>query len=368
MIKSNFILGVFAAFSLALGTAQGSVSCEYLFKRESKSVQYEIEAENQGLVYVTDFSKGISRDRSRKRFDDLKIPENYNVVWFSPNKNTHIQALAFDSNGKKQYFYHPAWKAIRDKIKYSKLKSFGEALPYVRRQVRKEISFPGFTRTRALAAITMLLDQTGIRIGDEQTAQENETYGLTTLERKHLKKYDGTYYLVFKGKGQGPSKDKTKDKQREDKIHKIPIKDERIISYLQESLRQPGDHLFKYVDEDGNMRFVVSSSVNEYLKNLSGLDISAKDFRTWIGTVTAARFLYEAENRNDEKIERKAAKEAADKLGNTPKVARESYIHPQIFVAFAEGKLFNKAFRDAEGDTEAAVLQILSEVGDESEK
>lgn len=371
MRKTWLLLGVIIA-SLVVRSVHAAPVCEYLFSPKSKSLQYEIEAENAGLVYVSDFSRGISPDRAPTRFKDLKIPEEWSVVWFSPNKNTHIQALAFDSNGKKQYFYHPTWTAIRAKLKNDKLKIFGVALPDIRRQIRKEISYPGFTRIRALAAIVMLLDQTGIRIGDEQTAKENETYGLTTLKVEHLKKSRGKYFLVFKGKGQGPSKDKEENERRKDKFHRIEIKDDRIISYLQESLRRPGDHLFKYLDEDGNMRFIVNSSLNEYLKTLSGgVDISAKDFRTWIATVEAAQFLYLLGNkeyrdeREIKRIKRLAAEVAAAKLGNTPAMALKSYIDPQIFVAFAEGRSFNKAFRDAKGDAEAAVLYILAGVNDE---
>lgn len=339
------LLSIFLIAFGGLERGYASLQCEHLF-RAGKSVQYEIEAEKAGLIYITDFSKGTSYSNDPKRFNALGISAEYKDVWFSANKRSHIQAVAVDASGKKQYFYHPKWKAIRDNLKFGRLQAFGEVLPHIRRQIRKSISYLGFSRERALAAAVMVLDQTGIRIGDQEYTENNQTYGLTTMTRKQLKKIGGKYFFVFNGKAS----------QR----HRIKIEDDRVIKYLEESLRQPGKHIFKYIDDDGNMRFIVNSSVNEYLKSLSGIDISAKDFRTWIGTVAAAEFLYNAKDKDDEKIINKAADYAAEKLGNTRAVALESYIHPQILVAFIQGNAFNKAFKEAEGDAEAAVLFMLA--------
>jgi DNA topoisomerase I len=345
MIFKNVFLVLLTVLVL-VGSAQAAPLCDRLFYHSNKALLYQIEAEKAGLDYLTEFPKSARVTETRKHA--LGIPADYEVEWLSPNPDSHIQAIAMSPTGRKKYFYHQKWiENVTTNVKYNRVVEFGRALPLIRREVRKNINRPGLSRSRALAALIMLMDQTGIRIGNEESAEESKHFGITTLERRHLKVEDGNYYLKFVGKS--------------GVAHKIEIKDRRLISYFEDSLKEDGSHLFKYRDEDKNLRFFNPSAVNEYLKAVSGIEISAKDFRTWIGTVAAAEYLFKIRNSADAKYKEKAAEYASVRLGNDPGTALKHYIHPRIFNAFIDNETFTNAFHEADGDPEAAVLLILGE-------
>ncbi len=347
-VLSTLILALFLAVQ-----AQSASQCSELFHSISKTQRYQFEAQAAGLVYLSDLPKGISPERDPERFNALGVAPEYTDVWFSPLKNSHLQATAVSAAGKKQYYYHPQWnETVRNKIKFERLPLFGKALPHLRQQLGETIAQKQLNKERVMAALILLMDQTAIRIGDKENVKDHGTYGLTTLEGSHLKKVAGKYILDFVGKSS--------------KQHEIEILDPRIIKVIQESLKLEGPRLFKYVGEDGSIRNLAAEEINEYLRQITKLEVSAKDFRTWVGTVAAAKFLYQSGTVGVKKMISKAADFAAKKLGNTRAMAKKSYIDPKIFTAYMQGTPFTKALELANGEVEVAVLIILA--GEENEK
>lgn len=339
----RILLGL--ALFTTVSVSFASENCPHLFLKPTKSLKYQQAAEEAGLIYLTEFPSGISPSRDRRRFEKLDVPPSSKNIWFSPIRNSHIQATGFDSSGKKQYFYHPRWMQIRNEIKYGRLKSFGESLPAIRHEVKKQLSRAGLSKERVMAAIIRLLDLTAIRIGDEENAINHKTYGLTTMTRRHLVRLDDGLALRFVGKA--------------NQEHEIRIRDQKVLQVIEEAKQERGVNLFKYRSDDGGIHNVSASDINDYLKSLSGLDISAKDFRTWVGTVTAAEVLFQTEIKDGQKAIAAAATASANKLGNTKKIAIESYIDPRIITAYREGKPFWDAFDQADGDSELATLILL---------
>lgn len=308
------------------------------------------EAKAAGLVYVTDELPGLSRQRAGKGFTyrdergrritradvlerirSLAIPPAYTQVWICSDPRGHLQATGRDARGRKQYRYHPRWREVRDSGKFDRMQAFGRALPRIRRQVtldlkRKELSSP-----RVLAAIVRLLDTTLLRIGNEDYAKDNGSYGLSTLRNRHVKVSRQHVRLRFRGKS---------GIEREVDIHDPVVA--RLVDRLQEL---PGQHVFQYLDENGTAHPVDSGMVNDYLREIGGADFTAKDFRTWGATVLATAALgcielVETSTQRARRAQMKTSVEAvARQLGHTPTVCRQSYIHPAIFAACEAGTL-----------------------------
>lgn len=263
---------------------------------------------------------------TRARIRSLAIPPAWTDVWISPDPNGHLQAVGRDARGRKQYRYHPRWRQVRDETKYGRMAAFGSALPRLRARVARDLERSGLVRERVLATIVRLLDTTYLRVGNEEYARANESYGLTTLRGRHVEVKGETLRFRFRGKS--------------GKAHDVRVNDRRVARVVRHCRDLPGQELFQFLDEAGEPQPVTSGDVNEYLRMATGQDFSAKDFRTWAGTLLAAGHLAAAAQLESES-ERKSAflravEAVAARLGNTPSVCRASYIHPAVASAFTE--------------------------------
>ena len=325
-------------------------------------------ADAAGLVYVTDEDPGIRRRQTAKgfaytdpdgkavadpetldRIARLVIPPAYTDVWICPDPRGHIQATGRDARGRKQYRYHPDWRTTRDEGKYARMAAFGRALPAIRAQVEADLRRPGLPREKVLAAVVRLLELTLIRVGNSEYARANKSFGLTTLRDRHAKIAGGQVRLQFRGKS--------------GVVHTTGLRDRRLARIVKGCQDIPGQRLFQYWDDDGQHRAVESADVNAYLREISGQDFTAKDFRTRAGPLAAAKALA-LQPRPTSEREAKAAvalcvKATAGLLGNTPAVCRAAYIHPEVLSAFSAHSL-PKAFATCEGEKcEKAVLRFL---------
>ena len=318
-------------------------------------------AEDAGLRYVSDSAPGISRRRAGRGFTyigpngkrladraklswirSLAIPPAWTDVWICSSQNGHLQATGRDARGRKQYRYHPRWRSQRDEVKYDRLIAFGKALPGMRRRVARDLRRSGLPRERVLAAVVWLLEKTGIRVGNEEYARDNRSFGLTTLRDRHARIGSKRIRFRFRGKG--------------GKAGEVEISDARLARIVGRCQDLPGQELFAYLDEEGEVRSVGSSDVNDYIREISGHDFTAKDFRTWAATVLAARKLAKVEQPETAAGAKRdvvrAVEHVAEWLGNTPAVSRKSYVHPSVIDAYLEGDVIRQG-------SEAAVLALL---------
>jgi DNA topoisomerase I len=305
-------------------------------------------AEEAGLRYVSDEQPGYTRKRKGKSFQyfdaegklikdeprllrirRLAIPPAYTDVWICPSPNGHIQATGRDDRGRKQYRYHERWRAVRDENKYDRMLIFGDALPKIRRRIRADIELSGLPRNKVLAAVVQLLERTFIRIGNEEYARENKSFGLTTMRNRHVQVKGSQLKFRFRGKS-GIQ-------------HEVDMEDRRIARIVRKLQDLPGQELFQYLDADGEVREITSQDVNEYLREITGQDFTAKDFRTWAGTVLAAMALNAQEafsTKKEAKSNVKYAISAVSKLlGNTPAICRKCYVHPAVLETYLDGNL-----------------------------
>jgi DNA topoisomerase-1 len=305
-------------------------------------------AEIAGLRYVSGEEPGITRARSgkgfsyrsptgelirdrkvRKRIEALVIPPAWTDVWICADPEGHLQATGRDDRGRKQYRYHPRFRAAQDNAKFSRLCMFGVSLPRIRARVERDLNQDGLPYSRVLAAAIRILDRHPIRVGNERYARDNDSYGLTTMRDRHIELSEGGIEFRFRGKS--------------GKDHRIGIFDDQLVSVMQECVELEGEELFRYEDPEGGHRTIESDDVNEYLRSVSGYDFTAKDFRTWAGTVrtvTVLRELGEAPTQRERKKRIvQAIKFVAADLHNTPATCREFYIHPAVLAAFEAGRL-----------------------------
>jgi DNA topoisomerase-1 len=339
-------------------------------------------AQSAGLRYVSDTKPGIKRKRAGKYFSyigldgkpirdpqelkrirALAIPPAWTNVWICPEHNGHIQATGRDAKGRKQYRYHPRWRAVRDETKYHRMISFGEALPAIRAHVARELARPGgLSREKVLAAVISLLDTTSIRVGNEEYARANRSYGLTTLHNRHVAISGSNIRFHFRGKG--------------GKEHQVTIHNKRLARIVKDCQELPGHELFQYVGPNQQPSTIESADVNDYLRQISGQDFTAKDFRTWTGTVATAGALEqlgkpETETRAKKNVNQ-AIEAAANQLGNTKAICRKCYVHPGIIDTYLAGTLLDtlryyetaeSAEKESEGlhPDEQRVLQFLKD-------
>ena len=335
-------------------------------------------AESAGLTYVSDEEPGIRRRSSGKGFSfhgpdgkvvrdpkilarirKLAIPPAYTDVWICPTADGHIQATGRDAKGRKQYRYHPRWREVRDSTKFEHMLDFAQALPAIRARIDSDMSRRGLPREKVLATVVHLLENTLIRVGNQDYVKQNKSFGLTTLRDRHVDVDGGELRFEFKGKS--------------GKQWHLKVKDRRIARVVKACQDVPGQHLFQYLDEDGVRHAVTSTDVNNYLREISGRDITAKDFRTWAGTVLAALALQELEAFDNAAMAKKNVRTAIEKvssrLGNTPTICRKCYIHPEVLNGYMEGGLLDGIKQEVdmelrdEADSlkpeEAAVLMFL---------
>lgn len=331
-----------------------------------------------GLRYVSDHEPGLRRRKSGQGFTYLKpsgetcrdaatlerirslaIPPAWTDVWICSRANGHIQATGRDAKGRKQYRYHADFREARDSTKYEHMIQFARALPKIRTRVSKDMGKPGLSREKVLATIVHLLETTLIRVGNEDYAKENKSYGLTTLREPHVSVNGSELRFNFKGKS--------------GKMWRLKIKDRRVAKIVRACQDLPGQQLFQYFDEAGEPQTVTSSDVNDYLREITGAEVTAKDFRTWAGTVLAALALQEFETIDSGAKTKKNVKAAiervASRLGNTVTICRKCYVHPEIITTYLTGSLVEELTREVESELrheleglkseEAAVLVLL---------
>jgi DNA topoisomerase-1 len=335
-------------------------------------------AKAAGLRYVSDERPGISRkahggklvyeDAEGKRVRDektlarirsLAIPPAWTDVWICPSPNGHLQATGRDTKNRKQYRYHPRWREVRDETKYNRMLLFASALPTIRKTTDEHISLAGLPREKVLATVVQLLEKTLIRVGNAEYAKENGSFGLTTMRDRHAKISGGKVRFEFKGKS--------------GIRHEVELKDRRLARVVKSCRDIPGYELFQYVDDEGERRTIDSGDVNDYLREITGEEFTAKDFRTWAGTVLAAMALSEFEAFDTETQAKKnvvrAIERVASRLGNTPSVCRKCYVHPEVISCYMDGSLAahlekkaERMLRDSLADLEpeeAAVAALL---------
>lgn len=334
-----------------------------------------------GLRYVSDSKPGIRRERGEDgefqyfdahgqpiddektlaRIKSLGIPPAYADVWICPSDNGYLQATGRDAKGRKQARYHPRWRETRDQNKYEHMMAFGDALPKIRKRVEKDLSHPGLPREKVLATVTRLLETTLIRIGNKEYAKDHYHYGLTTLHNRHVDVEGTTVHFHFRGKS--------------GKEHAIDLRDRKLAGIVKRLRDLPGYELFQYEDENGELQTIQSEDVNAYLREITGQDFTAKDFRTWAGTVLAALTLQEFERFNTETQAKKnvvqAIKTVSQRLGNTPAICRRCYVHPAVLDSYLDGTMLQSLEQRAEQalveslhslqPEEAAVMALLQQ-------
>ena len=335
-------------------------------------------AESAGLRYVSDARPGIRRKKAGKGFtytradgsklsdsDVLKrikalaIPPAWTDVWICPFTDGHIAATGRDAKGRKQYRYHARFREVRESTKYEHVVAFADTLPSIREKVREHMALHGLPREKVLATVVHLLEATLIRVGNDDYAKQNNSYGLTTLKNRHVAVDGNEVRFRFTGKSGKP--------------WSLRVRDRRIAKIIKACQELPGQELIQYVDEEGNCRDVTSTDVNDYLREITGKDITAKDFRTWAGTVLAAMALNELESFDSaaqaKRNLRAAIEKVSARLGNTPAICRKCYVHPEVLNSYIDGNLVLELKSKAESELlsgmeclkpeEAAVLALL---------
>lgn len=333
-------------------------------------VEAQIAADEAGLRYVTDQSPGIPRQRSGRdfvyrnpsgrlvkdsetlmRIRSLAIPPAWEDVWICPQARGHLQATGRDARGRKQHRYHPKWRETRDSVKFNRTIAFGRALPRIRRRVARDLRRPGLGREKVLAAMVRLLETTLIRIGNEEYLKQNRSIGLSTMRDRHVSVKGGVMHFSFRGKS--------------GKQHEIDLEDPRLARIVRRTQELPGQELFQYLDENGVNQKISSTDVNAYLRDIAGAGFSAKDFRTWSGTVLAALALREFDQVKSQKQARRnllsAIENVARRLGNTPAICRKCYIHPAVMDSYLDGKTIEVLNAQAAADLLAPQAGLSSD-------
>lgn len=325
-------------------------------------------AANGELVYTSDRQPGIRRRRSGSGFayldlrgravrDDailarirkLAIPPAYRDVWICSRANGHLQATGYDARGRKQYRYHPLWRQVRDEDKFRRMLQFGRALPRIHRRISADLKLPGMPREKVLATIVRLLETTLIRVGNEQYARDNRSYGLTTLRNHHVAVRGDAIAFEFRGK--------------HGIRHRVTVEDPRAAAVVRRCLDLPEQDLFEYVDDDGTRRDVTSSDVNAYLQEITGEPYTAKDFRTWYATITALAALSGrpfTTAREAKACVKDMLEKVSERLGNTPTMCRKCYVHPGVIEAFLAGEL--RAQDAVKTNQRVRLLQLLRRI------
>jgi DNA topoisomerase I len=332
-------------------------------------------AEAAGLRYVSDIQPGIRRKKSGKGFTyvgtdgktihdskelarirSLAIPPAYTDVWICPSPNGHIQATGRDARGRKQYRYHAKWREVRDETKFERMLAFSKVLPKIRRRVERDLKRDGLSREKVLATVVRLLECTQIRVGNDEYAKANRSYGLTTLQDRHVEISGSSLRFEFRGKS--------------GKTHTVSLNDRRLARIVQRCQALPGEDLFQYVDDEDVRQTIGSEDVNAYIREISGQEFTAKDFRTWAGTLLAVAALTEvgpwSTQRQAKANVLRAIDRVAEQLNNTRAVCRKYYVHPAVFESYLAGTMLDalqngtkESARSALNGEEASVVRLL---------
>src|SRR6266487_5743255 len=353
--------------SVAEPKLNGAISDELVAAAEQAALQYVSDerpgysrrAKGKHFQYFDTEGKLIRDEQRLLRIKRLAIPPAWTNVWICPSPNGHVQATGRDARGRKQYLYHERWRQVRDENKYDRIVIFAEALPKIRKRVRKDLALPGLPRDKILATVVQLLERTFIRVGNEEYARENKSFGLTTMQDRHVDVTGSKMRFHFRGKS--------------GRMHEVEMTDKRIAKTISKLQDLPGQDLFQYVDENDQVRDLTSQDVNDYLREITGEDFTAKDFRTWAGTVLsgiALNAIGAFETKKEAKANIKDAIGAVAKiLGNTPAICRKCYVHPAVLETYLDGnsieglkqkteEALEKEDLDLRAD-EAAILKFL---------
>ncbi len=302
-----------------------------------------------GFDFFDTKGERVTDEEEIQRIRSLAIPPAYADVWICPSKNGHLQATGKDAKGRKQYRYHPKWRETADANKYGRVMAFAAALPGIRKRIDADMGKPGLPREKVLATVVKLLETTLIRVGNEEYAKTNKHYGLTTMRNRHVKVKGGHLEFTFQGKS-GVD-------------HSIELQNPRLARVVQRCQELPGHDLFQYLNEEGERHGIDSGDVNAYLQEITGEPFTAKDFRTWAGTVLAALALKEFESFDSEAAAKKnilaAIERVAERLGNTPSVCRKCYVHPAILEAYIDGSMLDALRVKAEKELSGGHLAAL---------
>jgi DNA topoisomerase-1 len=305
-------------------------------------------AQAAGLRYVSDIMPGIRRKKAGKGFTyvgtdgktirdakelarirSLAVPPAYTDVWICPTPNGHIQATGRDARGRKQYRYHPKWREVRDETKFGRMLAFSEVLPRIRRRVEKDLARSALPRQKILATVVRLLECTRIRVGNEEYSRANRSFGLTTLQDRHVEVSGSKLRFEFRGKS--------------GKVHSVSLSDRRLARIVHRCQALPGEDLFQYVDDEGVRQTIGSGDVNDYIREISGEEFTAKDFRTWAGTILAVAALTEGgawtSQRQAKSNVLRAIDQVAEQLNNTRAICRKYYVHPAVFETYLAGTM-----------------------------
>jgi len=310
----------------------------------------------KGFTYVGTDGKTLKDSKELDRIRSLAIPPAYTDVWICPSPNGHIQATGRDARGRKQYRYHPKWREVRDETKFGRMLAFSEVLPKIRQQVERDLNRQGLPREKVLATVVRLLECTCIRVGNDEYAKSNRSYGLTTLQDRHVEISGASLRFEFRGKS--------------GKTHSVNLNDRRLARIVQRCQALPGEDLFQYVDDEGVRQTVGSGDVNDYIREISGQEFTAKDFRTWAGTLLAVAALSEVgaftTQRQAKSNVLRAIDRVAEQLNNTRAVCRKYYVHPAVFETYLGGTMAaalqngtKETAKSALGDEEASVVRLL---------
>ncbi|MEJ2817684.1 DNA topoisomerase IB [Caulobacter sp. CCG-8] len=306
-------------------------------------------AHGKGFAYADEDGRPVKDEATLDRIKALAIPPAWTNVWICPDPNGHIQAVGRDQKGRKQYRYHLEWRADRDARKYDRMAAFGRALPRLRRRIETDLARRGLPREKVLAAVVSLLELTLIRVGNDEYAKTNKSFGLTTMQKRHLKLAGGGAVFEFRGKS--------------GKMHRTGFRDRRLARIVGACQELRGQRLFQYLDEDGQRRAIESSDVNDYIRTVCGDDFSAKDFRTWYGSLAALEALSlspkPATKTEAKRTLNTCVKAVAGLLGNTPAVCRAAYIHPKVLEAFETSRLPKRRTGSPRGK-ELALLKLVA--------
>ncbi len=328
----------------------------YINEAATKGISRQASGKN--FKYLDPDGRAMRDKKTLKRIKELVVPPAWKDVWISPSPNTHLQATGIDEKGRKQYLYHPKWIAFQQENKFSRMSDFGKTLPKIRNKIREDMYQPSLSRERVLATVVWLLEHTFIRIGNPEYARENDSFGLTTLRERHVEVSGEEIKFEFVGKS--------------GVRHSLNVQHPRVAKTIKRCLELPGYEIFRYLDDDGEKKTIDSEDVNNYLKEVTGEDITAKDYRTWGGTLLSAVYLKDLGPFKDEKQSEKNIAEAIKKvskdLGNKPSTCRNYYVHPAVLETYRRGILiphFEKAAISERppGITkeEFAVITLISE-------
>ncbi|TYZ06355.1 DNA topoisomerase IB [Hymenobacter lutimineralis] len=355
--------------STSTATPRPKVKKKHLLPQEDAHELYKDparQAELAGLRYYADTRPGLTRqpgldgafryldakgqpvtdEKTLARINSFVIPPAWTDVWIAPTTTAHLQVTGRDAKGRKQYLYHPAWGEVRSLTKFSRLRAFGEKLADLRQQLQQDLKRPKLDKQKVVAVVLTLMDQSFIRVGNKEYAKKNKSYGLTTLRDKHVQVEGADVRLSFVGK--------------KGVAHDVTLHDRKLARLVQKCKEIPGQHLFQYYDEEGHRQELESGDVNDYLHAVTGISLSAKDFRTWGGTVKMVEclesILHETPDLPKEKVLKLAVKDVAKGLGNTPTVCSKYYIHPQVAQLFESDKLIDYLRRHDADPTEQDLL------------